>query len=437
MQESMPKLLIQGGKPLRGEIRISGAKNAALPVLCAALLTRETLAIRNIPQLNDVSTMLALLAQMGVDIKAETNNAVELSAENLIRLTAPYEMVKTMRAAILVLGPLLARAGEAMISLPGGCAIGMRPVDQHIKGLEAMGAEITIKHGYIHAVAKKLQGTRIVMDIVTVTGTENLMMAATLAQGTTIIENAAREPEIIDLADCLNAMGAKIHGAGSDIITIEGVPALHGAAHAVMPDRIETGTFLVAACATGGDIFLKETDARLLDAVLDKLTEAGASIKSGENWIHLKMHATPRAVSLRTAPYPAFPTDMQAQFMSLNCIAEGTAIITETIFENRLMHVQELVRMNADIKVEGHAAIIRGIAQLDGANVMATDLRASASLVIAGLVAQGVTVIDRIYHLDRGYEAIEEKLSALGAHIKRATGGSCDLARAAESGVDK
>jgi UDP-N-acetylglucosamine 1-carboxyvinyltransferase len=437
MQESMPKLLIQGGKPLRGEIRISGAKNAALPVLCAALLTRETLAIRNIPQLNDVSTMLALLAQMGVDIKAETNNAVELSAENLIRLTAPYEMVKTMRAAILVLGPLLARAGEAMISLPGGCAIGMRPVDQHIKGLEAMGAEITIKHGYIHAVAKKLQGTRIVMDIVTVTGTENLMMAATLAQGTTIIENAAREPEIIDLADCLNAMGAKIHGAGSDIITIEGVPALHGAAHAVMPDRIETGTFLVAACATGGDIFLKETDARLLDAVLDKLTEAGASIKSGENWIHLKMHAKPRAVSLRTAPYPAFPTDMQAQFMSLNCIAEGTAIITETIFENRLMHVQELVRMNADIKVEGHAAIIRGIAQLDGANVMATDLRASASLVIAGLVAQGVTVIDRIYHLDRGYEAIEEKLSALGAHIKRATGGSCDLARAAESGVDK
>jgi len=437
MQESMPKLLIQGGKPLRGEIRISGAKNAALPVLCAALLTRETLAIRNIPQLNDVSTMLALLAQMGVDIKAETDNAVELSAENLIRLTAPYEMVKTMRAAILVLGPLLARAGEATISLPGGCAIGMRPVDQHIKGLEAMGAEITIKHGYIHAVAKKLQGTRIVMDIVTVTGTENLMMAATLAQGTTIIENAAREPEIIDLADCLNAMGAKIHGAGSDIITIEGVPALHGAAHAVMPDRIETGTFLVAACATGGDIFLKETDARLLDAVLDKLTEAGASIKSGENWIHLKMHAKPRAVSLRTAPYPAFPTDMQAQFMSLNCIAEGTAIITETIFENRLMHVQELVRMNADIKVEGHAAIIRGIAQLDGANVMATDLRASASLVIAGLVAQGVTVIDRIYHLDRGYEAIEEKLSALGAHIKRATGGSCDLARAAESGVDK
>jgi len=432
MQESMPKLLIQGGKPLRGEIRISGAKNAALPVLCAALLTRETLAIRNIPQLNDVTTMLALLAQMGVNIKVETNNAVELSAENLAHPTAPYEMVKTMRAAILVLGPLLARAGEATISLPGGCAIGMRPVDQHIKGLEAMGAEIAIKHGYIHAVARKLQGARIVMDIVTVTGTENLMMAATLAQGTTIIENAAREPEIIDLANCLNAMGARIQGAGSDIITIEGVSALHGATHTVMPDRIETGTFLVAACATGGDIFLKETDARLLDAVLDKLAEAGASIKSGENWIHLKMHAKPRAVSLRTAPYPAFPTDMQAQFMSLNCIAEGTAIITETIFENRLMHVQELKRMNADIKVEGHAAIIRGIVQLDGANVMATDLRASASLVIAGLVAQGATVIDRIYHLDRGYEAIEEKLSALGAHIERATGNSCDLTRAAE-----
>lgn len=432
MQESMPKLLIQGGEPLRGEVRISGAKNAALPVLCAALLTRETLAIRNIPQLNDVTTMLALLAQMGVGVKMETDNAVELSAEHLTRLTAPYEMVKTMRAAILVLGPLLARAGEATISLPGGCAIGMRPVDQHIKGLEAMGAEIAIKHGYIHAVAKKLRGARVVMDIVTVTGTENLMMAATLAQGTTIIENAAREPEIIDLANCLNAMGARIQGAGSDIITIEGVSALHGAVHAVMPDRIETGTFLAAACATGGDIFLKETDARLLDAVLDKLTEAGASIRSGENWIHLKMYTRPRAVNLRTAPYPAFPTDMQAQFMSLNCIADGTAIITETIFENRLMHVQELKRMNADIKVEGHTAIIRGIARLDGANVMATDLRASASLVIAGLVAQGVTVIDRIYHLDRGYEAIEEKLSALGAHIKRVAGSSGDLTRTVE-----
>ena len=419
MHEPKPKLMIRGGYPLRGEISISGAKNASLPVLCAALLTRDTLSIQNIPQLNDVTTMLALLSQMGVKTKTIAEGAVELSAADLTHLAAPYDMVKTMRAAILVLGPLLARAGEATISLPGGCAIGLRPVDQHIKGLTAMGAEIAIKHGYIHATAKKLHGARIVMDIVTVTGTENLMMAATLAQGTTILENAAREPEIVDLANCLNAMGAKIEGAGSDIIQIEGVPALHGAAHAVMPDRIETGTFLAAACATGGDVLLKETDARLLDAVLDKLTEAGAQIKSGDNWIHLAMHAKPSAVSLRTAPYPAFPTDMQAQFMSLNSIASGTAVMTETIFENRLMHVQELKRMNADIKVEGHTAIVRGTSQLDGANVMATDLRASASLVIAGLVAQGVTVIDRIYHLDRGYEALEEKLYSLGAHIRR------------------
>jgi len=419
MQESRPKLMIRGGNPLRGEIRISGAKNASLPVLCAALLTRETLSIKNMPHLNDVTTMLALLGQMGVNIETVADNAVELSATELTHLTARYDMVKTMRASILVLGPLLARAGEANISLPGGCAIGLRPVDQHIKGLEAMGAEISIKHGYIHAVAKKLRGARIVMDIVTVTGTENLMMAATLAEGTTIIENAAREPEIIDLANCLTAMGAKIRGAGSDIIIIEGVPALHGAMHNVMPDRIETGTFLAAACATGGDIFLKETDPRLLDAVLDKLTETGARIKTGDNWIHLKMNSKPRAVNLRTAPYPAFPTDMQAQFMSLNCIADGTAVITETIFENRLMHVQELKRMNADIKVEGHTAIIRGIDRLDGAHVMATDLRASASLVIAGLVAEGVTIIDRIYHLDRGYEALEEKLSNLGARIQR------------------
>ena len=329
-------------------------------------------------------------------------------------------MVKTMRAAILVLGPLLARAGEANISLPGGCAIGLRPVDQHIKGLQAMGAEISIKHGYIHAVAKKLHGARIVFDIVTVTGTENLMMAATLADGTTILENAAREPEIIDLANCLNAMGAKIQGAGSDIITIEGVSSLHGAEHTVMPDRIETGTFLVAATATGGEIHLQNTHSHLLDAVLDKLTEAGAHIDSSENWIHLKMSVKPKSVNLRTAPYPAFPTDMQAQFMSLNCIANGTAIITETIFENRLMHVQELKRMNANIEVEGNAAIIYGLTQLDGAHVMATDLRASASLVIAGLIAQGETVIDRIYHLDRGYENIEGKLSALGAQIRRA-----------------
>jgi UDP-N-acetylglucosamine 1-carboxyvinyltransferase len=415
----MQKLIIQGGSPLRGEIRISGAKNAALPVLCAALLTGDTLNIKNVPHLQDVTTMLSLLAQMGADILTSNQSEIELTATNLINPVAPYEMVKTMRAAILVLGPLLARTGEANISLPGGCAIGLRPVDQHIKGLQAMGAEITIKHGYIHAVANKLRGTRIMMDIVTVTGTENLMMAATLAEGTTILENAAREPEVVDLANCLIAMGAKISGAGTDIITIEGVKSLHGAQHTVMPDRIETGTFLVAGVATGGDIHLKNTDPHLLDAVLGKLTEAGASIESGDDWIHIKMNTRPKSISLRTAPYPAFPTDMQAQFMSLNCIATGTAMITETIFENRLMHVQELKRMNANIEVEGHTAIVRGIAELDGADVMATDLRASASLVIAGLIAQGETVIDRIYHLDRGYECIEEKLSNLGAQILR------------------
>ena len=421
MHESKPKLIIQGGNPLRGEISISGAKNAALPILCASLLSQETLKINNVPQLMDVTTMLTLLEQMGVKVQVGNPCEVIVSAANLSYLTASYEMVKTMRAAILLLGPLLARAGEANISLPGGCAIGMRPVDQHIKGLEAMGAEISIQHGYIHAVAKKLHGARIIMDLVTVTGTENLMMAATLAQGTTIIENAAREPEIIDLANCLITMGAKIKGAGSDIITVEGVPALRGTEYTVMPDRIETGTFLAAVCATTGDVFLKKTDARLLDAVLDKLMECGAEIAAGDQWIHLKMNKRPKSITLRTAPYPAFPTDMQAQFMSLNCIADGTAVITETIFENRLMHVQELKRMNADIKVEGHTAIIRGTSRLEGANVMATDLRASASLIIAGLVAQGETVIDRIYHLDRGYESIEEKLSHLGAKIERAS----------------
>ncbi|MBS0497898.1 MAG: UDP-N-acetylglucosamine 1-carboxyvinyltransferase [Proteobacteria bacterium] len=415
----MQKLIIQGGLPLHGEISISGAKNAALPLFCAALLTEESLKIKNVPALHDIITMVSLLKQMGTHVTEHGNGEIVLSAAALTHLVAPYEMVKTMRAAILVLGPLLARAGEAEISLPGGCAIGLRPVDQHIKGLQAMGAEIAIRHGYIHAVAKKLHGARIVFDIVTVTGTENLMMAATLAEGTTILENAAREPEIIDLANCLNAMGAKIYGAGTDIITIEGVSSLHGAEHTVMPDRIETGTFLVAATAAGGEIHLKNTDAHLLDAVLDKLTEAGARIDSEANWINLRMHAKPKSVNVRTAPYPAFPTDMQAQFMSLNCIAAGTAIMTETIFENRLMHVQELKRMNANIEVEGNAAIVTGIAQLDGTNVMATDLRASASLVIAGLVAQGETVIDRIYHLDRGYENIEGKLSALGAQIRR------------------
>jgi len=414
----MQKLIIQGGTPLSGEIRISGAKNAALPILCASLLTGETLTIENVPHLNDVTTMLSLLGQMGVSIAAN-NNETELTAAHLSHLVAPYEMVKTMRAAILVLGPMLARAGAARVSLPGGCAIGLRPVDQHIKGLQAMGAEIDIEHGYIEAKSKRLNGAHIVMDIVTVTGTENLMMAATLANGTTVLENAAREPEVLDLANCLIAMGAKIHGVGSDIITIEGVEKLHGATYRVMADRIETGTFLVAAAASGGEIHLKGTNPDTLDAVLDKLMEAGAAIKSGEDWIHLKMNNPLKSVNLRTAPYPAFPTDMQAQFMVLNSVAAGTAIITETIFENRFMHVQELKRMNADIKVEGNTAVVCGVASLDGASVMATDLRASASLVLAGLIAKGETVIDRIYHLDRGYEAIDEKLSLLGARIRR------------------
>ncbi len=415
----MQKLIIQGGIPLTGEVRISGAKNAALPILCASLLTVDTLKIENVPHLDDVTTMLALLRQIGMDITPDGKQGVELTAAHLSHLVAPYEMVKTMRAAILVLGPMLARAGEAKVSLPGGCAIGLRPVDQHIKGLQAMGAEIQIEHGYIHAKAKRLNGVRIVMDLVTVTGTENLMMAATLANGTTILENAAREPEVTNLADCLIAMGAKIHGAGSDIITVEGVRTLHGATHRVMPDRIETGTFLVAAAASGGEIHLRDTRADILDAVLAKLTEAGAAIQSGQDWISLKMNNALKSVSLRTAPYPAFPTDMQAQFMVLNSIAEGTAIITETVFENRFMHVQELKRMGASIEVEGNTAVVRGVTSLDGTNVMATDLRASASLVLAGLIARGETTIERIYHLDRGYERIEEKLTRLGAGVRR------------------
>lgn len=414
----MQKLIVKGGRPLSGEVRISGAKNAALPILCASLLTAEPLAVENVPDLNDVSTMLGLLRQMGVDALKE-DGRVQLAATTLSHLVAPYEMVKTMRAAILVLGPMLARAGMAKVSLPGGCAIGLRPVDQHIKGLHAMGAEIDIEHGYIHAKARQLTGAHIVMDIVTVTGTENLMMAATLAQGTTVLENAACEPEVTDLASCLIAMGARIQGAGTDVITIEGVEALHGASYRVMADRIETGTFLVAAAASGGDVYLRGVRSDTLDAVLDKLLEAGAAIESGEDWIHLKMNNPLKSVSLRTAPYPAFPTDMQAQFMVLNSVATGTAIITETIFENRFMHVQELQRMNADIKVEGNTAVICGVPCLDGANVMATDLRASASLVLAGLIAKGETIIDRIYHLDRGYERIEEKLSGLGARIRR------------------
>src|SRR5687768_3952688 len=414
----MEQLVMQGGARLAGGINISRAKNAALPILCASLLTAETLTTENVPHLNDVTTMLSLLRQMGIRISGE-NKRIELTAAHLSHLVAPYEMVKTMRAAILVLGPMLARAGTAKVSLPGGCAIGLRPVDQHIKGLQAMGAEIEIEHGYIHAKAKRLNGAHIMMDIVTVTGTENLMMAATLADGTTVLENAAREPEVTDLANCLIAMGAKIQGVGSDVITIEGVETLHGASYSVMADRIETGTFLVAAAATGGEIHLKHTRTDTLDAVLDKLMEAGAAIESSDDWIHLKMNNPLKSVNFRTAPYPAFPTDMQAQFMVLNSVATGTAIITETIFENRFMHVQELKRMNADIKVEGNTAVVCGVAGLDGANVMATDLRASACLVLAGLIARGETIIDRIYHLDRGYEHIEDKLSQLGARIRR------------------
>lgn len=415
----MDKLLIQGGLPLSGEVRISGAKNAALPILCAGLLTADTLRVENVPHLRDVTTMLELLVQMGVSVSVDERMGVDLHGGGVNNLVAPYDLVKTMRASILVLGPMLARFGEARVSLPGGCAIGLRPVDLHIKGLQAMGAEIHIEHGYVQARAGRLKGARIFMDLVSVTGTENLMMAAALADGVTVIENAAREPEVVDLAQCLTVMGAKIEGAGTDVITIQGVPELHGATHRVMPDRIETGTFLVAAAATGGSIKVKDTRADILDAVLDKLREAGAHVEWAEDWIFLEAPGPINAVNVRTAPYPAFPTDMQAQFMVLNTIARGTAVITETIFENRFMHVQELQRMGADIEVEGNSAVVRGVDGLGGATVMATDLRASASLVLAGLIAQGETLVDRIYHLDRGYECIEEKLSQLGARIRR------------------
>ncbi len=415
----MDKLLIEGGRPLTGEVRVSGAKNAALPILCAALLTPEPLVLTNVPILNDVRTMHRLLAQMGARVDAGTAGTVALDAAHIDWPLAPYELVKTMRASILALGPLVARCGEARVSLPGGCAIGLRPVDQHVKGLQAMGAEIDLEHGYISARTARLQGVRVVFDVVTVTGTENLMMAATLADGTTTLENAAREPEVVDLARCLLAMGAKIAGAGSDRITIEGVPRLHGAAHAIMPDRIETGTFLAAVAATGGDAAITGTQADTLEAVLDKLREAGAEVTVSGDTIRLTRTGPLAAFNLRTAPYPAFPTDMQAQMMALATRAAGTSVITETIFENRMMHVQELVRLGAEIEVEGNTAIVRGAPKLTGADVMATDLRASACLVIAGLVAEGQTTIDRIYHLDRGYERIEEKLSALGARIRR------------------
>jgi len=415
----MDKLLIQGGVPLHGEVRVSGAKNAALPILCASILTANTLRVTNVPHLRDVTTTLTLLGQMGVEVELDERASVGLCAEGLGNRVAPYDLVKTMRASILVLGPLVSRFGEARVSLPGGCAIGSRPVDQHIKGLQAMGARFQIEHGYIHARSERLKGARIVMDMVTVTGTENIMMAATLADGTTVIENAAREPEVVDLAQCLIAMGAQISGQGTDVITIHGRDALHGAEHSVMPDRIEAGTFLAAAAASGGEVTLLKVRVDSLDAVLSKLQEAGARIEIGPDWISLRQDARPKSVSARTAPYPAFPTDMQAQFMALNTVADGTALITETVFENRFMHVQELRRLGAEIDVEGNTAVVRGVRGLSGATVMATDLRASACLVIAGLIASGDTVIDRIYHLDRGYERIEEKLSHLGARIKR------------------
>ena len=423
----MDKLLIEGGHVLNGEAAISGAKNAALPLLCTALLTSEPVTFHNVPALNDISTMLKLLAQMGVKVEQD-GDRVTLQADALDNPVATYEMVKTMRASILVLGPLTARFGEAKVSLPGGCAIGARPVDQHIKGLTAMGAEVTVEHGYVHARVTKLpagngtarlRGARLFTDMVTVTGTENLMMAACLADGDTVIENAAREPEVVDLANCLVAMGAQISGAGTDVIRIRGVASLHCASHSIMPDRIETGTYLCAAAATGGNIRLTRTSTAYLDAVIDKLMDAGCDIVQEREAIRLKAPAKLKAVSIRTAPYPAFPTDMQAQFMAINAVAEGTAVIRETIFENRFMHAVELIRLGAKITIDGNTAIVTGNGPLQGATVMATDLRASASLVIAGLVAQGETLIERIYHLDRGYEKLEQKLGALGARVKR------------------
>ncbi len=415
----MDKLVIEGGNPLRGEIVISGAKNAALPILCASLLTAEPLTLSHVPELNDTHTMEKLLTQMGVKCSAGAPGEVTLDAGSIDWPLAPYELVKTMRASILALGPLLARCGEARVSLPGGCGIGLRPVDLHIKGLVAMGAEIDLDSGYISARAKRLSGTRFVFDLCTVTGTENLMMAATLADGTTVLENAAREPEIVDLAACLTAMGARISGAGTDRIVIEGVERLHGASHRVMPDRIETGTYLAAVAATGGDVVLRGTRADTLDAVVEKLREAGATVDCGDDTTRITRDGPLHAFNLRTTPYPGFPTDMQAQFMVLATCAEGTSVITETIFENRMMHVQELVRLGAAIEVEGNTAIVKGATALTAAEVMATDLRASACLVIAGLVAAGSTTIGRIYHLDRGYEHIEQKLGALGARIAR------------------
>lgn len=417
----MDKLLIRGGAPLNGEIRISGSKNSALPILAATLLCDESVTIRNLPHLHDVTTMIALLRCMGVDVVIDEKLSIEVHANTIENLTAPYELVKTMRASILVLGPMLSHFGEANVSFPGGCAIGTRPVDLHLRGLEALGATILVDEGYIRArVDGRLHGANILMDTVTVGGTENIMMAAVLADGTTVIENAAREPEVVDLAECLIAMGAKIEGHGSSTLTIEGVERLHGCTYTVMPDRIETGTYLVAAAATGGRVKLKDTRADILEAVLVKLEEAGADISIGDDWIELDMGGRrPRAVNIKTAPYPAFPTDMQAQFTAMNAIAKGSCTVTETVFENRLNQTQEMNRMGADISIEGNTAFIKGTKKLRAAPVMASDLRASASLVIAGLVAEGETIVDRIYHIDRGYECIEEKLQLLGANIRR------------------
>ena len=416
----MDKLNIIGNGPLHGEVTISGAKNAALPILAATLLCPEPFTLRNVPHLRDITTTLELMGRFGTTIELVDDMSLVADSARITNLLAPYELVKTMRASILVLGPLLARFGEAEVSLPGGCAIGSRPVNLHIQGLKAMGAEIEIEDGYIKAKASRLRGTRFFFDLVSVTGTENLMMAATLAEGTTVLENSAREPEVTDLANCLIAMGAKISGAGTDTISIEGVERLHGGNHSITADRVETGTFMVAAAATGGSVHLRNTEPSYLDAVIEKLRDAGAEISADGNSIDVNMHGKrPHATNLTTAPYPAFPTDMQAQFVTLNTIADGTATVKETIFENRFMHVQELQRMGADIELQGNTAIVRGIDKLHGAPVMATDLRASACLVIAGLAAEGETLIDRIYHLDRGYECIEEKLSQLGAKIQR------------------
>ena len=416
----MDRLIITGGVRLDGEIRISGAKNAVLPILAATLLADDTVTICNVPHLNDVTTTMGLLGRMGVDLVVDERMNIEVDPRTIREFEAPYDLVKTMRASILVLGPLLARYGRADVSLPGGCAIGSRPVNLHVKGLQALGADITVENGYIKARAERLRGNRLVMDMVTVTGTENLMMAAALAEGETIIENAAREPEVSDLAECLNRMGAHIEGAGTDTIHIQGVEHLKGIEYRVIPDRIETGTYLVAAAMTGGRIRVKSARPDIMDATLQALEEAGARITTGADWIELDMEGRrPRAVSVRTSPYPAFPTDMQAQFTALNSVAEGIGTVTETVFENRFMHVQEMQRMGADVWVEGNTAITRGVERLTAAPVMATDLRASASLVLAGLVADGDTTVDRIYHIDRGYECIEEKLAQLGARIRR------------------